>query len=815
MTESDGCPECGNPLPPDAPQGLCPKCLAVSAARVGGSEEPGFEGGIEVVDESIGRYSHLAERGKGGMGRVLLVHDEHLGRDVALKELLPGKAVTAGETPSAAGRAKDVAARFLREAKITGLLEHPSITPVHELGRRVDGTLYYTMKFVQGDSLEKAIQESSGLNERLRLLPHFIDVCNAIAYAHSRGVIHRDLKPSNIMLGEYGETVIVDWGLAKVKQANPTEAGGSDDSGTSPIDETRDAETMAGEVMGTPAYMSPEQARGDLKSVDERSDVYSLGAVLYTILTGEAPYVGDSAADVVEAVVHREPRPLVADRKIPRRLRDICRKAMRKEPRSRYGSATDLAEAVQSWRPRKKRSKWVTRLEIAMLLAVLVTPLIVMREDRIWQERLDVELSKIEASGGMTSIADFQMDRSPTAKSVALPSMPYSTSGFLVHGHELFPTIRYNAGPLRVSTLPLAAWVNDAKPVNDEEIRAMKTLVAENSPLLEILIELSERPPVSTEEIYGYKKLKYLGYTKLLNKIPNLLASRSSANYLLIDGYLAHASGDSELALTRCAQVMELGNLIRDYPFLVAQMVATSISLLGLEFAERLGSEANLSDETLHSFVAVLDRSYRREAFLHGLDGERLAGIERFEAIGHDVEREVFTSNSRGVDFFMLLYGTQPFRFFRYRDEVKYLQIAQANMELAVRPYYEVADAFPAVLSGLLKWPIRNYPLTSLLLHNGQRVSLSQAEHETGVTLAVVGYQLKRYNMEHGAYPESLTALTPEFMAEVPLDEFDGKPLRYRREGEGFILYSVGTNLVDDGGEDSRGAGDYVWRFDS
>jgi serine/threonine protein kinase len=732
-----------------------------------------------------------------------------------LKELLPGKAVTAGETPSAAGRAKDVAARFLREAKITGLLEHPSITPVHELGRRVDGTLYYTMKFVQGESLEKAIQESSGLNERLRLLPHFIDVCNAIAYAHSRGVIHRDIKPSNIMLGEYGETVVVDWGLAKVKQASPTEEGDTDDSAAVPIDDTGDAETMAGEVMGTPAYMSPEQARGDLKSVDERSDVYSLGAVLYTILTGQAPYAGENAADVVEGVVHREPRPLVADRKIPRRLRDICRKAMRKEPRSRYGSATDLAEAVQSWKPRKKRSKWVTRLEIGVLLAVLLTPPIVMMLDHFWQGRLDVEMSKIAASGGMTSIADFQMDRSPTAESVAPPSMPYSTSGFLVHGHELFPLIRYNAGPLHESALPLGTWVEEEKPVTDEEVRAMRTLVAEHSPLLKILIEVSERPPVSTEEIYGYKKLKYQAYTKLLGKTPNLLACRNSANYLLIDGYLAHVDGDSDLALTRCAQVMKLGNLIRDYPVLMAQMLANGVSFLGLKFAERLGGEAELSDETLQSFIALLDRSYRREAYLHSLDGERLAGIEQFEAIGHKVDYATLTSSDRGITFLTLLYGTQPFRFFRNRDEVKYLQIAQANIDLAALPYYESPDVFTSIPGSHLKWPLHSYPLTSLLLPHGPRLRQAVAEHETGVTLAVVGFQLKRYKNEHGAYPESLTALTPEFMTEVPLDEFDGKPLRYRREDEGFILYSVGTNLVDDGGEDSRGAGDYVWRFDS
>ena len=157
-----------------------------------------------------GRYSDITELARGGIGRVILVNDEELGRQIALKELLPSNA----DESSAQGSAKE--ARFLREARITGQLEHPSIVPVHELGYRPDGTPYYTMKLVRGRTLQTALQEADGLQGRLKLLPHVVDMCQAVAYAHSRGVVHRDIKPVNVMVGEFGETVLLDWGLAKV-----------------------------------------------------------------------------------------------------------------------------------------------------------------------------------------------------------------------------------------------------------------------------------------------------------------------------------------------------------------------------------------------------------------------------------------------------------------------------------------------------------------------------------------------------------------------------------------------------------------------
>ncbi|HOH28702.1 MAG TPA: serine/threonine-protein kinase, partial [Candidatus Hydrogenedentes bacterium] len=177
-----------------------------------------MDGAERAIQETAGRYVGVREIARGGMGRILLAFDSTLDREVIIKELLPPSEaadVTRGAESRPFSGAHPLLRRFLQEARITGSLEHPSIVPVYELGRREDDTPYYTMKVVHGKTLSKAIQAASSLRERLLLLPHFVNLCQAIAYAHSRGVIHRDLKPDNVMIGEYGETVVLDWGLAR------------------------------------------------------------------------------------------------------------------------------------------------------------------------------------------------------------------------------------------------------------------------------------------------------------------------------------------------------------------------------------------------------------------------------------------------------------------------------------------------------------------------------------------------------------------------------------------------------------------------
>ena len=306
---------------------------------------------VPGVQETPGRYTHISEYGRGGMGRVLLVHDQHLARDIALKELLPEATPEASEgAPSPVRLSVPIMARFLQEARITGQLEHPSIVPVYELGYRKDGTLYYTMKLVRGQTLSKALKQAKSLKDRLDLLPHFVDLCQSIAYAHSRGVIHRDIKPGNVMVGEFGETVVIDWGLAKARGQRDIHAEEMEKTfhAMQLGDEAEFANTAYGQAMGTPAYMSPEQAEGQIDKIDERSDVYSLGAVLYEALTGQAPFSGDNVFEVIRNAARGEPKPVSElAPEAPPELTAICERAMQESPSKRYQTARELAEDVQ------------------------------------------------------------------------------------------------------------------------------------------------------------------------------------------------------------------------------------------------------------------------------------------------------------------------------------------------------------------------------------------------------------------------------------------------------------------------------------
>jgi PAS domain S-box-containing protein len=313
--------------------------------------EPDEDATVDDVRALQERYSRLRLHASGGIGRVWLARDRDLGRDVALKELRPERAGQAA-----------LGARFLQEARITGQLEHPGVVPVYELARRRDDQQpFYTMRFVKGRTLSEAARayhrkRAAGEADALdlpALLNAFVTVCNTVAYAHSRGVIHRDLKGQNVILGDFGEVVVLDWGLAK-RLGRPdadSAAGIPQDAGAEDS-----AQTMQGQALGTPAYMAPEQAAGRIDQIDRRTDVYGLGAVLYEILTGQPPFTGPDTVAVMRKVQEEEPiPPRQVWPEVPPALEALCLRALAKRPADRPAAAAEMAQEVQGWQERERR----------------------------------------------------------------------------------------------------------------------------------------------------------------------------------------------------------------------------------------------------------------------------------------------------------------------------------------------------------------------------------------------------------------------------------------------------------------------------
>ncbi|MFH2008154.1 MAG: protein kinase [bacterium] len=308
-------------------------------SRPGAARPLGEEGDLgELLTVPRDHYSDGAEFARGGMGRIVAARDRRLGRAVALKELLVAR--------------PDLRRRFEQEARITGRLQHPSIVPIYECGRWPSGEPFYAMKHIKGRPLSDLIQETRGAAERLALLPKVTAVAEAIAYAHSRRVIHRDLKPQNVLVGDFGETVVIDWGLAKEldveELAEDAEegAGGGEDEGDG--GGAGEGLTVAGSVMGTPAYMPPEQARGE--AVDERADVYALGAILYNCLGGAPPYCGKTSDQVLGELLAGPP-PSLRERQpdLPPDLLSIVDKAMEPAAEDRYPTADALAADLRRY----------------------------------------------------------------------------------------------------------------------------------------------------------------------------------------------------------------------------------------------------------------------------------------------------------------------------------------------------------------------------------------------------------------------------------------------------------------------------------
>lgn len=470
------------------------------------------------------RYQTRRLHRKGGLGAVWLARDTLLGRDVALKTIRPDRAATPGQM-----------ARFTHEARVTGQLEHPGIVPLYDLipdeqgedvaastseGKAPPRGPRYVMRFVTGRTLSESAagyhhNRTAGQATRLdlaNLLDAFIAVCRAVAYAHSRGILHRDLKGLNVILGEFGEVFLIDWGLAK----SITDAEADTPDIYSAADDTAAfAQTQAGAKVGTPAFMSPEVAAG--QPATKLSDVYGLGAILYEILAGSAPYHGGHAGELLAKVLAEDPAPVrSANPSAPPALAAICRKAMARNPSDRYTSAEEVATEVRRWLADEPvtayREPWTARTArwarrhrtVAIAAAVLLLTATIASSigaALVWREQQHTEVQRIEATKNADAAIGVVRDLSTYVESIELANRNTTAKRrwenldvalasyerlFTLHPED--PALRWNVARMHRMRANLAKFLDkmeEAEKSYHEAIRLFDGLAAEFKEKLE------------------------------------------------------------------------------------------------------------------------------------------------------------------------------------------------------------------------------------------------------------------------------------------------------------------------------------------
>ena len=410
---------------------------------------------LPLQEVPLANYEMVGEQGRGGIGIVRRARDQRLDREVAVKELQRDS--------------HDARLRFEREMRTTAKLQHPGVVPVHEAGCWPDGSPFYTMKLVEGRSLKELIAEKRTLEERLSLLPNVLAVAETIAYAHSQRVIHRDLKPSNVIVGSYGETIVIDWGLAKHLDENSPALKFSDSPYRTQPD---DGLTVNGQVLGTPAYMPPEQAQG--VEVDGQADVYSIGALLYHVLSGRPPYRGTTSAEILAQLTDRPPRPLASIvPTTPADLAAIVGKAMDRDPSSRYSSAQLLVEDLRRFQTgqlvsahrystKEVLARWLRRHRTAVTVAALAAAVLIVlgafaiqqivRERNVALEEKRVATGALSREQAAKKDAELRTDRLLVAEAEKLLSVDPSRSLALLAKHS----DQSNKDVLRVAEQALA-----------------------------------------------------------------------------------------------------------------------------------------------------------------------------------------------------------------------------------------------------------------------------------------------------------------------------------------------------------------------
>jgi predicted Ser/Thr protein kinase len=739
----------------DLPPPPQPLPAAATAARSGYPQVPGFE--------------ILGELGRGGMGVVYRARQINLNRLVALKMILAG--AYAGEQDRA---------RFRAEAEAVAQLQHPNVVQIHEVGEAA-GHPFFALELVDGGSLDRQLQ---GTPQPPRQAAQLVaTLARAMHYAHRHGIVHRDLKPANVLLTADGTPKITDFGLAK-RLDNPA------------------GQTASGAILGTPSYMAPEQAAGKSRQIGPPADVYALGAILYECLTGRAPFRAATPLDTLLLVVSTDPVPLSRLQPgMPRDLETICLGCLRKEPGQRYASALALADDLERFvKDEPIRARRVTLVEwvwrwgrhhrlvaglggavVVLLLGWLGLALWSYRADRLGSEELlpvVAELNRLEPGWHLENI-----EAAREARRQALP--PEQNAARCVEAAQRLLPVGW-PGPEIERLQETLAGVGPLPPLDDRQRTALAAAWTAAAPALTEARKLAELPQGSFA----------FSWTRdgLSTRMPHLEKIQAVRRVLALDATLQAEGADADAALASCRGLLNTGRSLGDEPAAISQLVRFSLVARAITAVERVLAHQEPSEKALAATQELLADEAAQPVLLIMARGER--GMEHWlmsacEAGDFDipqmlgvlgVEKEQLSRLPRGV-------SVRPAHVWLLRHLTQFVAIAQLpahEQPPQIEPWQKAVKDAPAV--------------AHLMLVDGPKLVQAWQLDQARLRGAVAAVAAERFRRAHGRWPEALAELTPLLLPEVPLDPFDGAPLRYRRVDDGVVVYSVGTDRQDNNG---------------
>jgi serine/threonine protein kinase len=716
-------------------------------------------------------YDIISVLGRGGMGLVYRALQTSLQRTVALKMAASG------------GHAgPEVVTRFRAEAAAIAGLQHPNIVQVYEIGE-CQGLPFFSLEYCAGGSLADRLRDGPlPTTDAAKLVE---TLARAVAAAHRAGIIHRDLKPANVLFTADGTPKIADFGLAKM------------------VDQTR--LTLSGAVLGTPCYMAPEQARGEVEATGPAADVYALGAILYECLAGRPPFKGASAHDTIARVIADEPEPPSRHRRsVPRDLETVCLKCLEKDPGRRYPSAEALADDLRRFnsgepiqaRPvgrterlirRARRNPVVVGLAAAVVVLAGVLAFGVMKssdgrvlppEDSSSEELLQVvaELDRLEPGWRLEQI-EAAREEVPEAENAAVHVRAVT---------RLLPA-DWPAGEL-ARTWSNAYELSPASRFEERQVAALREELQKRGPAVAEGLRLADKPR-------GRHAVKW-SRDGLSTLVKHAQDCRPVATLLGMEAAVRSHDGDADGALTACRAVLNSGRSVGTEPIFVSQLVRQALLWQSVRIAERVLAHGEPSDPALVALQQLLEDEATHPALRIGARGDRGGlhwAMSAFEA--GDLRPEHFQVNRVGER--EATAGPMPPAALRrahiwlLRDSTRFVRFADlSDPEIAARhgEWDKSARDIPPEVRQL-----------ELVSEYGKvyRVYLRAVATARCAATAIAVF---RYRQSHGRWPDSLSELVGQGLRAVPADPYDGQPLRYRRLADGVVVYAVGPDRVDDGG---------------